>query len=131
MRAFGVDRDPTKLIIRHIDGFVDGMNRTRWDTGAAIDAHVRIDIGALLISVETFDGADRNAIGEAAEMAIVSDDVRHISRDSNSETNGRRTERIDLVRVLLDPFQRSPECKLRVEPRKCRPLIFHLGRERE
>jgi hypothetical protein len=43
--------------------------------------------------VETFDGAYRNAIGEAAEMAIVSDDVRHISRDANSETNNRRTER--------------------------------------
>jgi hypothetical protein len=32
--------------------------------------------------VEAFDGANRHAIGEAAEMAIVSDDVRHISRDS-------------------------------------------------
>jgi hypothetical protein len=45
--------------------------------------------------VEAFDGANRYAIGEAAEMAIVSDDVRHISRDSNSETNNRQTERID------------------------------------
>jgi len=99
MRAFGVDRDPTTLITRHIDGFVDGMNRTRRDTGAAIDAHVGIDIGALLVSVEAFDGAYRHAIGEAAEMAIVSDDVRHISRDLNSEKKNRRTERIDSVRA--------------------------------
>ena len=95
MRAICVDRDPTTLIIRHIDGFVDGMNRTRRDTGAAIDAHVGIDIGALLVRVEAFDGAYRHAIREAAEMAIVSDDVRHIWRDSNSETNNPRTERTD------------------------------------
>jgi len=99
MRACGVDRDPTMLIIRHIDGFVDGMNRARRDTGAAIDAHVGIDIGALLVRVEAFDGAYRHAIGEAAEMAIVSDDVRHISRDLNSEKKNRRTERIDSVRA--------------------------------
>ena len=99
MRAFGVDRDPTTLIIRHIDGFIDGMNRTRRDTGAAIDAHVGIDIGALLVRVEAFDGAYRHALRETAEMAIVSDDVRHIWRDSNSEKKNWRTERIDSVRA--------------------------------
>src|SRR5262249_56142695 len=39
MRAFGVDRDPTTLVIRHIDGFVDGSNPTRPDPGPAIDGH--------------------------------------------------------------------------------------------
>jgi hypothetical protein len=130
MRAFGVDRDPMTLIIRHIDGFVDGMNRTRWDAGAAIDAHVGIDIGALLVSVEAFDGANRHAIGEAAEMAVISDDVRHISRDSSSETNNRRTERIDGARVAC-PFQRSPECGLCLEPRKCHPIYLHRASSRE
>src|SRR4051812_48272341 len=81
MRAFGVDRDPTALIIRQIDGLVDGMNRTRRDTGAAVDAHVGIYIGTLIVGVEALDGADRHAIGKAAEMTIVSDDVRHIPRD--------------------------------------------------
>src|SRR5262249_61229559 len=47
MRAFGVDRDPTTLVIRHIDGFVDGMKRTRRDTGAPIHAHIRTGIRPL------------------------------------------------------------------------------------
>jgi hypothetical protein len=34
--------------------------------------------------VEAFDGADRHAIRKAAEMTIVSDDVRHIPRDLNA-----------------------------------------------
>jgi hypothetical protein len=37
--------------------------------------------------VETLNGAYRHAIGEAAEMAIVSNDVSHIPRHSNSESN--------------------------------------------
>jgi hypothetical protein len=121
MRAIGVDRDPTTLIIRHIDGFVDGMNRARRDTGAAIDAHVGIDIGALLVRVEAFDGAYRHAIREAAEMAIVSDDVRHIWRDSKSETNNPRTERTDF-----------PNASYVSNGVSVAPLIFNrLGRERE
>jgi hypothetical protein len=79
MRTLGVDLYPTSLIIRYIDRFVDGTNRTRRDTCAAIDAHVGIDIGAFLVSVETFDGTYRHALSKATEMTIVSDDVRHIS----------------------------------------------------
>jgi hypothetical protein len=77
--------------------------------------------------VEAFDGAYRHAIREAAEMAIVSDDVSHISRNSNSETNtpANRTNRLGLCRCLI-LFQRSPECKLCVEPRKCRPIDLQL-----
>jgi hypothetical protein len=123
MRAFGVDRDPTTLIIRHIDGFIDGMNRTRRNTGAAIDANVGIDISPLLVSVEAFNGAYRYAIGEAAEMAIVSNDVSHISRHSNSETNNPRTERIDSVRVLLDLFDARRNGSY--VSNECPPLIFN------
>ena len=47
------------------------------NTGAAINAHLRIDIGALLIGVEALYGAHRDALGKAAELAIVCDDVRH------------------------------------------------------
>jgi hypothetical protein len=48
--------------------------------------------------MEAFDRAYRHAIGEAAEMAIISDDVSHISSDANSETNNRRTERKSVAR---------------------------------
>jgi hypothetical protein len=51
-RTRRVDRDPRRHLLRQIQDVINGMHGARIDTGAAIDAALRIDIKSLIIAVE-------------------------------------------------------------------------------
>ena len=53
------------------------LHRTRRDAGAAIDAHVGVNIVAFAVGMETLDRAMLHAIGEKTKAAIVRYDMRH------------------------------------------------------
>ena len=76
-RACGVNFNPVSLIIRHVDSFVDRVNRARRNASAAVDAHLDIDVGALLVGVKARYRTHRYAIGEAAQVAVIRYDMRH------------------------------------------------------
>ena len=56
---------------------MNSLHRTRRNAGAAIDAHVRVNIAAFAVGMETLDRAMLHAIGEKTKAAIVRYDMRH------------------------------------------------------
>jgi hypothetical protein len=76
-RAFDVNLNRVSLIIRHVDGFVDHVNRARRNASVVVDAHLGINVGALLVGVKARQRIRRYAIGKAARVAIVGHDVGH------------------------------------------------------
>jgi hypothetical protein len=75
--AFSVNFNPVSLIIRHVDGFVDRVNRARRNASVLVDAHLGINVGALLVGVKARQRIRRYAIGKAARVAIVGHDMGH------------------------------------------------------
>ena len=57
-----------------------GLHRTRRDAGAAIDAHVGVNITALAVGMDALDRAMLHTIGEETKPAIVRYDMRHSLR---------------------------------------------------
>jgi hypothetical protein len=61
-----------------------GLHRTRWDTSAAIDTYVRVNIAAFTVGMKTLDRAVFDAICKETEPAIVRYDVWHNLRHPRS-----------------------------------------------
>ena len=81
--TFSVNFNPVSLIIRHVDGFVDRVNRARRNASAAVDAHTGIDVHPLFVGMEALDGTSCHTIGKTAKIAIRCDYVGHgILRES-------------------------------------------------
>jgi hypothetical protein len=71
--TLGVDGDPVMLVGRQILDFINRTNRANGNAGSAIDAYHRIDVEHFVVGVKTDHRADGHAVGEAAQVAIVSD----------------------------------------------------------
>jgi len=63
-----------ELILR-----VDGINWTLSGTDATADAFLGVDVDHLSITVKAVRGTDAHAIGEAATVTIIGNDVGHAS----------------------------------------------------
>jgi hypothetical protein len=66
-----------QLVLRNVIVFVDCFYGTFRNAGAAINAHFRVNIKLLVITMKTGDWAHFYAVREAAINTVISYDGRH------------------------------------------------------
>jgi hypothetical protein len=75
--ALGVDLDPFPLVVRDLFALEDRVHWALRDAGAAIDAHLGIDVEHLVVAVEAVHRAHGHAVREPATQAVIRYDGRH------------------------------------------------------
>jgi hypothetical protein len=85
MRPVGIECEQFTLLVG-FEHFVNRLYRAHGNTGAAIDADIRIYIASLAIRMEALDRAMFDAIGKEAEATIVRNDVGHATPDPELDT---------------------------------------------
>jgi hypothetical protein len=83
VRSLGVQSEHLPFLFG-LEDFVYRLHRTSRNTGAAIDADIRIDVAALAVGVEALHRAMFDAVRIKAEAAIVRNDMGHDRLQSRS-----------------------------------------------
>jgi len=71
-RALGINLDPVFFVFGDVVAFINGLDRTFWNTGAAVYADIWIYVQHFIVIVKTGNGAYRYTISKAATFAVIS-----------------------------------------------------------